>query len=188
MANLCRVRVEWTGSSVIGGGVSTHYVDGAATGFLSDFRAYYFAWRFAVPSTVQWSFPNSGDLIDVATGGLVGTWTEPVEAPVVAAGAGGHVSGVGMRQTWLTSGIRGGRRVKGSTFFCPLTISMYDTDGTIVPGQITAANAAGAALVSALGTDLKIYSKPSPGNPGQSNTVIGSSSPDAISWLRSRRT
>lgn len=188
MAVIDRVRVEWNGSSVIGGGVSTFYFDDSHTGYLADLRVFFNDWRFAIPSTVEWTFPNSGDILDVATGAITGTWTEPAVSSLVAAGAGNHVSGVGMRQVWRTNGIREGRRVRGHTFFCPLTQSMYGTDGIVVPAQVTAADAAAATLIASSGGFMRIYSRPSPGHPGVASEVVSGEAPRAISWLRSRRT
>jgi len=188
MANLARVRVLWTGPAVVGDGVTTLFFDEAHSGFLADVRSFFFDLRFAFPNTLQLTFPPSGDLIDVATGELSGTWTEADPGAITAAGAGGHVSGVGARVTWATSGIRSGRRVRGSTFLCPLTESMFDTDGTPDAAFVTLVQTAGTALVTASGTNMKVYSRASAGRSGQSNTVIAAGAPDKVSWLRSRRT
>jgi hypothetical protein len=188
MANVARVRVLWSGPGVVGPGVSTFYFNEIHSGFLADLRAFYYSLRFLHPNTVAWDFPNTGDLLDVASGDITGTWTEPAEAQLVAAGAGQHAQGVGMRLTWSTAGIRNHRRVRGSTFLCPLTLTMYDTDGTIVPGTVTVAKTAADQLITDSAGEFVIYSRKGAIPTGQASEVIGSGAPDRVSWLRSRRT
>jgi len=188
MANLNRVRAVWTGSPVTGGGVSTFYVSEAATGFLPPLRAFFEAIKNTIASGVQIDIPASGDLIDVATGALSGTWSETGVSTVVASGSGPWVGGTGVRVVWATSGVRNGRRVRGSTFICPMAASVFDTDGTPSAALIGQFETAASTLRTALGADFQIYSRPQGALPGQDNTVVGSSCPNAASWLRSRRT
>lgn len=188
MANLARVRVVWTGSPVIGGGVSTFYVSEAATGFVADLRAFFETCKNVISTGTLIDVESSGDLIDVATGALSGSWSDTGAAQVVALGSGAYVAGTGARVSWATSGIRNGRRVRGTTFLAPLIGAAFDADGTPAASVITTISGAANTLRAALPGELQIYSRPSGGLPGQASTVIDSSVPNQASWLRSRRT
>jgi hypothetical protein len=188
MANVARVRAIWSGSGVIGGGVSTFYVDEAATGFVADLRAFFDAIKASIPSGILIDVPANGDLLDIATGALSGTWNDIGALQVVATGAGTYVSGAGARIRWATSGIRNGRRVRGSTFVCPMIASYFDADGTPNTAALTLLGNAANVLRAALPAELLVYSRPGAAGPGQSSVVIGSDVPNHASWLRSRRT
>lgn len=187
MANLARVRTLWTGNPVIGDGVSTFYFDEAHTGFVADVGTFWNSQKASFPAGITWTTPGSGDLIDVATGELSGTWTEAGTSAITSTGPGIFARGVGVRTIWRTSGIRNGRRVQGSTFLAPLVGAMFEADGSPAAAQLTLWRNTAATLVTDSGTNMKIYSRPSPGQAGQANTVISSDVPDKVSWLRSRR-
>lgn len=187
MANLARVRVAWGGGAVIGEGVSTFYFDEAHVGFATDLFNFYDAIKSSFPAGVTWTVPASGDLIDVATGALSGTWTDFPGGTVNSTGSGVFSLGVGARAVWGTSGIRNGRRVKGSTFLVPLAGGAYAADGTLAGATLTSLQSGASALLTASGSNMRIYSQPAPGSGGQSNTVVDASVPDKVSWLRSRR-
>jgi len=187
MANLIRVRTEWSGSPVVGPGVSTFYLAETATGFLTAFNSFWVGFVTRVPVGVTWTTPNTGDLIDVDTGGLSGTWTDGTTSTVTSTGTGPFPSAVGARVKWATSGVRNNRRVRGSTFICPLTNSCFQSDGTIDTTVLTAMNTIASGLFTALGGDMRIYSRPVAGAGGQASVVTGGLIPDKVSWLRSRR-
>lgn len=188
MANLVRLRTLWSGPPVVGEGVSTFYLDEGASGFLSDFHTFWAAVGNRVPTGITWTTPNTGDLVDINTGELTGTWTDGSSSSVSSSGAGAYAAGVGARFTWPTSGIRNGRRVRGSTFLVPLVTSCYQADGTIDGAVWTSLSSAAGALYTGTAPALRVWSRPVNGAGGQSNTVIGSALPDKVSWLRSRRT
>jgi len=188
MANLVRVRAGWTGTPLTGDGVSTFYFDEAHTGFVADVVDFFLDVQSRLPIGTLVTVPNTGDLIDVTTGALTGTWTDTAAGPVGGTGAGTYARGVGARVTWATSGIKNGRRVRGSTFLVPLVTAAYDTDGTILAAVLTQMQTAVNDLVTASGANMKIWSQAVNGAGGQANTVVGGSAPDKVSWLRSRRT
>lgn len=188
MANLARVRTTWTGGAVSGPGVSTFFVDEAASGFLTAFDVFWDSLKYVLVAGLSLQTLNSGELIDVATGGITGTWTDGVTSNISTSGTGGYALGVGARIVWSTTGITGSRIVKGSTFMVPLTAAQYDGDGTIVPATLGTITGAAATLATALGSDFKIYSRPIPGRAGSAHSVVSSAVPDKVSWLRSRRT
>jgi len=189
VANLKRVRVVWSGSGVVGPGVSTFYFVSAATGFPTDLQTFFQAIKAALPSSVTVSVPNTGDTIDETTGALVGVWTDSGGSSTVGTSSTLFAGGVGMRCRWITAGIHRGRRVIGSTFIAPMQSASFSTDGTPDAGSVTLLQTAASALVSSSAGDMVIWSKPQPpaGSDGESNVVLSALVPDKTSWLRSRR-
>ena len=189
MANLARVRVQWGGLGVVGPGLSTHYFDEAGNGWSSDLNVFYDAVKGLFPAGLTWTIPNSGDLIDVATGGISGAWTDAGGGTVTAATAGGFAVGVGGRIEWHTSGIRNGRRVTGSTFMVPLLASSFSSSGFLQSAPVSTLNAAAVALLSQIDNVMHIYSKPTAASPvGASHEVTSQEVTTQVSTLRSRRT
>jgi len=188
MANLARVRAEWTGSTVTGGGVSTFYFDEAAEGWTSLLANFYATFQAFLPSGTTIKVLSVGDLIDVATGQITGSFTDGTDQTVSGNASGVWAAGVGARFVWTTAGIHNGRRVKGSTFIVPLAANEYDVLGTIKDSSITTMVGAATTLLGALPNAMKIYSRPVNGAGGQASTVLSGSMPDKVSWLRSRRT
>jgi hypothetical protein len=188
MANLARVRCVWSGTSVIGPGVSTFYVKEAASGFPADIVTFFEAIKGAIPNTTVINVPDAGDLIDIDTGEISGTWSDFTGANVIGTGPTGWVEGVGARITWKTAGIRNGRRVVGSTFIVPLDVSQYDSAGRLDTALVNLFTAEGNDLVSDLADSMVIYSRPQGIQAGQASDVLVAVCPDSVSWLRSRRT
>jgi len=188
MANLQRVRCNWSGSGVVGPGVTTFYVEEAYSGWLPDLNTFWSYWTNRIPAGITVTTPSTGDLIDVATGEISGSWTETGSSVVNMVAAGAYAKGVGARIKWATSGIRAGRRVRGSTFIVPLQAGNYSVDGTLEDAAYTAFQATAQALVTALEGNLMIYSRPGTAGAGQASPVTVASVADSVSWLRSRRT
>lgn len=187
MANMARLRVAWAGTGVTGGGLSTFYFSTSSSGVASDVRDFFDAIKSAIPNVVTWSIPEQGDLIDDVTGDLTGSWSEGSGTLTVSGtSTATWAAGVGYRVVWSTAGIFKGRRVKGSTFICPISAAAYDTAGTIESVTLAGHRAAAVALVAAQ-PDLRIWSRPSPPAAGESNVVTSATIPDKVSWLRSRR-
>lgn len=188
MANLARVRVAWSGSPVVGPGVSTFYMDEAGSGWTSALQTFFNAIKGVFPSGISWSAGASGDLIDVATGELSGTWVDGAGWTVTSTTAAGYAAGVGARVTWQTGGIRNGRRVQGSTFLCPLAAGQYENDGTISGTTITTLTGAATTYLGVTTFQPSIYSRPSAAGAGIASAVVSHAVPDKVSWLRTRRT
>lgn len=191
MATICRIPVELNGTGVTGGGVSTFYTSNLAPAtFLAGIRQYYFSLAGLFPDDVGFSFPGDGDLIDDGTGALAGTWTTTAPAVVTGTQTGTWARGVGARAVWNTAGITRGRRVRGTTFLVPMAANQYTSNGILDAGAASSIALAGAALITAGGGDMVIWSRPLPGvgSGGASHAVTSASAPTATSWLRSRRT
>jgi len=187
MANIKRVRVTWQGGGVVGPSVNTFFFIDSATGFVADLATFYDAIKTRLPSIVSVTIPDNGDTLDAATGSLVGGWTDGTATTVNGTGTAQNPQGVGARVVWLTSGLSGGRRVRGSTFLVPLDASAYGTLGTLGAGASTISTAA-ATFVSATSGDFIVWTRPKNGAGGGTSTVTGSDLPLSISTLRSRRT
>lgn len=150
--------------------------------------AFFDAVKAWIPSGTTITIPNGGDLIDEATGTLIGTWGTSGATTVNTSAAGAFAGGVGGRIVWRTSVIRGGYRVRGSTFVAPLMATAYDAQGTLTGTALTALTSAANALLTNVGGELRVWSRPRPGLSGAQVPVDAADIPDKVSWLRSRRT
>lgn len=189
MPTLLRLRVTWTGTPVVGTGLSTFYfLETASSGASGSVKAFFTAVKATFPSGITWTIPASYDAIDAATGTLLsggsftgsGTETSGTVGSNFTQGAGGRV-------VWNTNGIFRGRRVRGSTFMCPLVHDYWE--GASAISSVATGNwaSAAAALIAAEPT-LAIYSRHVGGTAGAGNVVTSATIPDKTSWLRSRRT
>src|SRR5512138_397017 len=82
---------------------------------------------------------------------------------MVMTGSGDFAGGVGGRIVWETDTIRGGRRVRGSTFVVPLRVGAYDGGGTLTTAVITAMEAGITAFMTQVPTQGRVWSRPRPG-------------------------
>lgn len=188
MANLARVRVSWSGPAVVGSGVSTFYFDESHTGFVANLTSFFDGVKSLCPSSVTWSIPNGGDLIDTATGALSGSWVDGSPGLVFGTGSGDFPQGVGGRIRWLTNGIRNGRRVRGATYLVPFINTQFEGANGLKTAALNIMNSVSAGLVSTSAGKMVVWSPAVGGAGGQANVVISSDAPDKVSWLRSRRT
>lgn len=172
---------------MVGGGVSTFYFDQAASGFQAAVGDLFDDIKASLPNTQQVFIPNSGDLIDVATGALTGSWTEGSGVSITGGDAAGYAAGVGCRIVWPTSSIVNSRRVRGSTFFCPIGKASFEGGNNLATATITLYENAADAFLTTVGGDFKIWTRPKGGSGGAASAVTSSQVPDAISWLISRR-
>jgi hypothetical protein len=169
--------------------VSTFYESPeSGVGGADELEAFFLAIQGTVPLGVQWSIPSSGDLMESTTGDLVGTWSDPgTGGTVTSNGPAGFTNGVGTRIVWGTSGLFGGRRVRGSTFIVPLTVGAYEGAGNITSTVMGTLQTAANALVGTA-TPWVVWSRPTPTLTGEVNEITSASVPDRVSWLRTRRT
>jgi hypothetical protein len=190
MANLMRYRVAWTGTPVVGGGLSTFYfADGTAPAAIpTNTKALFTAIKGLFNSGITWNFPNGGDIINDADGALVGSWTGGAATTEVGSTANPYAAGVGCIISWNTTGIHRRRRVKGRSFLVPLLSNQYDFDGTILNTAVTTIQNAATALATS-STPLVIWSRPHKGAAdGASFAVTAATAMDKVATLKSRRT
>lgn len=188
MAHLLVARVGWSGTAVVGEGVSTFYFQDGATGITAALEDLYDAQKAYFPNTLQWTIPGSGQVIESTTGELVDVWSEGADATVNGGSSNAWAMGAGYRLVWDTSGFVSGRHVKGSTFMVPLQVAMYDTSGTINSALVTIVEAAGAAFITAMAGDFVIWSRPNALGNSAISPVTAVDLPDRVTTLRSRRT
>lgn len=184
-----RLRVPWTGSAVVGGGLTTFYGNGATGGVEpAAVRSFFDAIKAFFPSGIDWVVPDGGDTLQEASGDLIGSWAKGGGGTVSGTASAAYAAGVGARVVWRTSAVFRGRRVRGSTFLVPLTSAQYENDGSLTNATRTALNTAASVLVAAPNPRLVVWSRPGPGWAGVISEIDSAEVPDKVSWLRSRRT
>lgn len=141
-----------------------------------------------LPPGTTITIPAGGDVLDESTGTITGAWGGGSSTVKTQSLPQAYAAGVGARVVWETGGIRNGRRVKGSTFVLPLGNTCYENDGSLTAATITALDAACAAMLAQVPTQMRVWSRPTATLPGVAHPVLGYSVPDKVSWLRSRRT
>lgn len=191
---LYRHRVNWTGLPGMPA-LSTFYTATAPTDADTvAIRDFFVAVGDRIASGVTIQVENSGATIDEATGALTGGWGPTTAVlPVTTTGGVNYAAPAGAVVQWVTAGVVHNRIVKGATFLVPLSSTVYDTAGTIGTGGLDDIRAAAAAFVVAMGTDLRVWSRPFTGSPtvparsGSQHAVVSSLVPDKTVVLRSRR-
>lgn len=194
MSVVQRLRVQLSGSAIVGTGVSTWYWEDNLGGEQSAIADFYDAVKTAFPDKLTVTVPNNGDQITVETGQLAGTWTDGSVEVITGTDTGNFILGTGARLVLNTGGMTAGRRVRGSIFLVPLGVAVFNEDDALANSFVTGVNGAAATLLAAV-PSLAVVSpvKPPPGGigpdrPGKSSIVTSISCKDAVSWLRSRRT
>jgi hypothetical protein len=189
MSAISRLRVAWTGSAVTGGGVSTFYTEGDPLVLQAAVKELFLGTgRTLIPNSAAVNIPSGGETLESTTGLLTGVWSGVAGTSIAGIGGDTYAAGVGARITWQTAGITRGRRVKGATYMVPLGTGVYSLDGTLDNSKRADLEAAAQQVVVACGDDLVVWSRPTPGDPGDIWTISAASVPDKVSWLRSRRT
>lgn len=194
--SISRVEVLWN-LGVGGTGLTVMYgQDGHL--LAGDLHTFFEAIKTRIPAGVVLSCSDTGDVIDEATGELQGPWGSGGAWTVTGTGSGTWAAGVGASIDWRTSGIHGGRRVRGRTYLVPLNGFCYSSNGTLDTPALTDLQTATTALVAAHTGNLVIWSRPRKADPtktppvtalaGGFSPVIVGTVPDTISTLRSRRT
>lgn len=188
MADLAVVPITWSGSPVVGSGVSVvHCLPSDVDDLISIMRTFFTSIRTLCPDALQWSFPTAGDVINESTGVRTGTFTAASATAVSGLGGSIWVNGVGARVKWLTTGVVAGRTVVGSTFIVPLISGSYEGAGNITSTALGTLSTSAATVVAGT-SKLRIYSRKTSSRPGVSFLATASQAPDKVSWLRSRRT
>ena len=147
MVTMARARVLWTGG-VPGGGISTFYVPSVSTD-LSALKTFFTSLAPYLPAAVAIQIPNNVDLIDMASGHLVGNQPCAGSGSVAGSGDANYYAGVGARVVWQTGQVVNNRMLKGSTFLAPLSRGASSTDGTISDTVRTAIDGFALTLITA---------------------------------------
>ena len=197
MAPLHRIRIGWSGSGVVGPGVSTFFVDPAVMEVSpAAFKNFFTSIASYFSPNVTWTIPNTGDSIEETTGHLLGSWSATGGGTVSGSNAGAlFVEGVGMRVVWKADTVRpsqnpakGPRRMRGSTFLVPCRGDLFKADGLLDPNVAAPVTTAAAALRDAHGGALAIWGRPSKGGSnGMHGPITQVEVPRVPSWLRTRK-
>jgi hypothetical protein len=145
--------------------------------------------RANIPSTVTLEM-QSGVSVHADDGtltaeGSIGT----LPPPLAGAAAAGYSAASGFMVLWNTGAINGGKKVRGRTYFVPVTIGMFQNDGTIVDSTRTTLLAAANAFATSVPSPA-VNSRARPSNPAagnQTTAIISAAIPDKQVVLRSRR-
>ncbi len=190
MTTLERYRVAWTGTTVIGGGVSTFYTGaGQAAVFQPALKTFFTALKTICPTGTTWTVPTAGETIDDNTGEVNGTWSAGSGGGIFATNSTEYAMGVGARIVWETAGMTGGRRVRGSTYIVPLGSNQWENNGTLSAACLTSLFAAANTLRSSIpAEEMVVLTRLRSTTSGTSHGVLSAEVPDKVSWLRTRKT
>lgn len=167
-------------------GISTFYV-GTTDADISELVGFFTAIKGLWTPGLTWNVPNVGDVLDVATGDLLGTHIFTGGGSVSSSSSSGtYAAGVGARVQWLTADVKNNRRVRGTTFLTHLKSTGYDSTGTIDSTALSTIQTAASALVAS-GSPWGVYSRPRPGLDGSFHAWNAATVPDKIAWLTTRK-
>ena len=180
-------RVVWTGTPVVGSGISLfHFGSATPTGVTLALKDFFTTLKATCPSGITWTIDSAYTLLDETNGDIVDAGTDGTTQTVTSGGTGTNfANGVGYRIVWNTGGIFHNRRVKGSTFIVPLVADYLEGASNISSVAQTAAGSAAATLIAS-GHEMVVWSRGE--GDGEKNAVLSATVPDKVSWLRSRRT
>jgi hypothetical protein len=197
MTDILRMRVTWSGSQVVGPGVTTLFAAASpATGWGAAAVALFNSFKYALPSGITFTIPDVVDIVDEAQNRLTGQYNSGTGGTVnTSGGAVDYKPGTGFRMRWATTGVVGGRKVTGTTFICPV-ISTEIPNGVVLGTTRTTVAAAMAAYIAVSTFTPIVYSPPvenvpdpkGRNRPGASSEIVSGSVAPAMTWLRSRRT
>lgn len=187
MADMARIRVEWTGLTGLPG-VSTFFQATTVAVSLTGMFNMFTALKPYFPPGLAWTIPNAGDIIRDTDGQLQGTWGGTGGGSVSATGGlASYPAGVGARTRWLTDDVVAGRRVSGATFWAPLIGAAYQNNGTLEPTVVSDFTTIPKVMI--LADDYLVWHRPTPGlSNGSSHTIVNTLVKDQVSTLRTRRT
>lgn len=183
MVDIQRIVVQWSGLNGLPGESVFYGLAGSTAN--ADIKAYFTAIQSVFPAGLSWVIPGSGDLLDVASGHLTGSWTNAGGGGTVAAsGAAAYATGCGTWVTWQTSLIPAKRRLKGKTILAPLMNSAY-TNGAIVSGNVTTLQNAANTLVT--GAKTMIWHRPVGFAGGVATNPTAAQQSSVVTSLKTRR-
>lgn len=204
MTDLQRVNVAWQNWPGAPGLSQFYFFVTGTQGNVDALRTFFDAVKSLLPSGLSITVPGSGDIINDADGKITGSWSVTTPPLVVSAtGAGAYAGNAGCVVHWLTSGVIGGRRVRGRTFLVPTIATQFETNGSLTSAALTTVGTAADALITATSATYRVWSRPVtahteydrdtgqpksiPARAGSNHGVNGRRIPDLAVSLRSRR-
>lgn len=189
MTDLLRVTTTWTGTGVVGGGLTQlFFLDVGAGSEATWVAAFWDAIRDRIPNNCTLTVDGTADVIVAETGVLTGTASVGTTTNLTGTDAGAFGVGVGARIRWETGAVVNGHRVVGTTFVVPMGTTAFSGDGYITDPVATDFQTAGAALITASSGNLVVWTRPKGGAGSGVSHVSACSVPREPSWLRSRKT
>lgn len=202
MGTIFRYRSVWTGAPGLPG-YTTLYCQQAsgdvptmAQGVADRIRAFFIDFLATtttpifLPSVITITGDSQVDTISDTDGKLLNSYPITAGAPIVGGDAANYSQASGACITWNTAGIRRARRVRGRTYFVPLS-SAYDATGTLGTSALTNFRTAATAFLTAMNgasTPLVVFGRPTPGtSDGASYVVLSGTVVDKAAVLTSRR-
>lgn len=184
-------RPEWTGfSGAPGVSVFNARLSGAAlsTGpqqLADDIATYYIGMSGQLPDDVTIRFPSEVIEMDTTTGVMTAIHAINPPASVSGTQAGPYAAPCGARVDWNTDAVVAGKRLRGRTYWVPITSAAYEADGTITTAFRDLLVLGGNNLVASLENigSLAVWSR----THGILADVTSVSAPDRVAVLRSRR-
>jgi len=181
-----RVRCLWQGWPGSPGYTNLYVGTGVIN--QTEIRTFFNAMVALLPSGLTIQVPNTGDVVDEATGTITGAWTGAANTVVTGTSATVYAGSAGACVNWRTSALIAGRRPIGRTFLVPLASAAFQNDGSIATASLSTIQTAATALITNLAGELKVWSRPRPAIAGANVTVTSSNVPDLAVVLRTRRT
>jgi hypothetical protein len=113
-----------------------------------------------MPPVIHIAVDPHGDVIDDASGDLVGQWASTPETSVTGSGGDQFAAPAGAAVTWETDTFLDGHRLRGRTYIVPMSYGSYQSDGTL--GETTKPNltSAAGALVTSQSTSFVVWHRP----------------------------
>ena len=186
MTDISRVRIEVTGTGVIGPSVLTLYTAGLGGDLSAAARTWLNAQAAFFSTDVTYLCPGDGDVIDDATGDITGAWSGTLPAAVVGSSGGAYARGVGYSVKWGTAGVVNSHHVRGRSFLVPCVGSCFTSDGGIDPTTSSTITTASQAMITTLAGNFRIWSRPTPDRAGSSHAVTSASVVQNTAWLKTR--
>lgn len=186
---LVEAKCVWTGVTGLPG-VNTWYFDDTVslTGMASWLHTFYNDLAGYLPPGVTVQVPDTGNIVDTATGVLTGLWnTGTTTAAVTGSGSNAFAAGVGACVTWKTATVVNGRLVHGRTFIVPLMSGCYAADGTLTTTFMGDIASRITTFLSSAGGKFRAWHRPVAGAGGAAAQVLSGSCPDQATRLVTRR-
>jgi len=166
---ISQVACSWTGLQG-GVGYSIFYVRGTLLSPVA-FTTFFGSVKTYLPNAVTVNVPNTGKVIDEATGKMTGVWAGGSASAQTGNGGANYPATAGCQIKWLTSGYVNGRRVQGRTYLVPLPTSAFTTTGTIATTTTGALFTAASTLITDLANNFVVWARPLYGKDSAGNTT-----------------
>lgn len=190
---ITRISAVWSGFRGAPGYSNFHFAgDGADLLALDSaaeaVRNFFENFRIRLPSSVSIQIQPTAEVIDEASGQILGSYDITELDPVTGGTSSMYSAATGAVVNWNTQAYRNGRRIRGRTFLVPLTSNSFDSQGDLASETLTSLRNGADYLAS--GTSVLpfvVWARPINGSGGTAEPVTSYNIPDLGAVLRSRR-